>query len=123
VLVSARRIEGLNELDLRLTQPDLGRVDVRLSIPEKGRLEAVVATDNQAALDLLRRDGAELAKALAAASPSSDGASLSFQSRSPDEQTGRRNPARQRAASAEPADETIAEWRPMATSGRIERIA
>jgi hypothetical protein len=123
VALSTRRLEGLNELDLRLTQSELGRVDVRLSIPEKGRLEAIVAADNPAALDLLRRDGAELARALAAAAPSSDGASLSFQSRTPDEQSSRRGPARSRSPIAAHADEPATEWRPVATSGRIERIA
>lgn len=123
VAVSSRSLEGLRELDVRLMQPDIGRVDVRLSIPEKGRLEAVVASDNPAALDLLRREGVELARALAAAAPSSDGASLSFQSRSSDEQPGRRGPGRHRSTSATPVEDTPAEWRPIATSGRIERIA
>lgn len=121
--LSTRNLPGLDELDLRLTQSDLGRIDVRLSIPEKGRLEAIVAADNPAALDLLRRDGAELARALAAAAPSSDGASLSFQSRTPDEQSGRRSPARPRGTISARADEPGTEWRPVATSGRIERIA
>lgn len=123
VAVSTRSLEGLRELDVRLMQSELGRVDVRLSIPEKGRLEAVVASDNPAALDLLRREGAELARALAAAAPSSDGASLSFQSRSSDEQSGRRGPGRQRSTSATQVEETPAEWRPITPSGRFERIA
>ena len=121
--VSTRNLDGLREVDVRLVKTDLGRVDVRLSIPEKGRLEAVVAADNPAALDLLRREGPELARALTAASPASDGASLSFQSRTSDEQSGRRNPVRTRAATAASADDQPSEWRPMATSGRIERIA
>lgn len=123
IAVSTRSLEGLNEVEVRLTPAELGRIDVRLSIPEKGRLEAVVAADNPAALEILRREGADLARALASASPSSDGASLSFQSRTPDEQSGRRGQARPRSTTAARAEEAPAEWRPMATSGRIERIA
>lgn len=123
VAIATRNLDGLKELDLRLTQSDLGRIDVRLSIPEKGRLEAIVASDNPAALDMLRREGADLARALAAAAPSSDGASLSFQSRTPDEQSGRRGHPRPRGSAATPVEEPTGEWRPMALSGRIERIA
>jgi hypothetical protein len=123
VAVAMRSLDGLKELDVRLVQSDLGRVDVRLSFPERGRLEAVVASDNPATLDLLRRDGAELARALSAAAPSSEGATLSFQSRTSDEQSPRRGPARTRNGTVAPIEDAPAEWRPTAISGRIERIA
>jgi hypothetical protein len=72
---------GGEAITVRLDPVDMGRIEVRLTFSEDGQLRAVVAADNPAALDLLRRDSADLNRALADAGVRSDQHSLRFDTR------------------------------------------
>lgn len=76
-------VEGRDHVSLRLDPPDLGRIDVRLSFTHQGELRAVVAADNRAALDLLRRDVDQLQRALSDAGLRADSGSFHFSERQP----------------------------------------
>nr|WP_246616777.1 flagellar hook-length control protein FliK [Sphingomonas yunnanensis] len=73
--------DGRDHVTLRLDPPDLGRIDVQLSFGQDGGLRAVVASDNRAALDLLRRDLDQLQRALADAGVRADAQSFHFSER------------------------------------------
>lgn len=73
--------DGRDHVAIRLDPPDLGRIDVRLSFGQDGGLRAVVASDNRAALELLRRDLDQLQRALADAGVRADAQSFHFSER------------------------------------------
>ncbi|WP_277981669.1 flagellar hook-length control protein FliK [Sphingomonas phyllosphaerae] len=75
--------DGRDHVAIRLDPPDLGRIDVQLSFGQDGGLRAVVASDNRAALDLLRRDLDQLQRALADAGVRADAQSFHFSERQP----------------------------------------
>jgi flagellar hook-length control protein FliK len=76
----ARRISaGGEELIVRLDPAELGRIEVRMSFDERGGLHAVIAADSPVALDMLRRDSADLSRSLNDAGVRSDAQSLRFQ--------------------------------------------
>ncbi|CAN5542989.1 hypothetical protein BH10PSE14_BH10PSE14_13880 [soil metagenome] len=76
----ARRISaGGEELVVRLEPAELGRIEVRMSFDERGGLRAVIAADSPVALDMLRRDSADLSRSLNDAGVRSDAQSLRFQ--------------------------------------------
>jgi flagellar hook-length control protein FliK len=66
------------DLLIRLDPRHMGRVEVRMSFEHDGVLRAVVSADSPAALDMLRRESADLGRALADAGVRSDGQSLRF---------------------------------------------
>lgn len=71
--------EGMREaLLIRLDPHHMGRVDVRMSFDDDGTLRAVVSADSPAALDMLRRESAQLDRSLADAGVRSDAQSLRF---------------------------------------------
>ena len=83
VLIARHAATGGGEtITVRLDPKEMGRIDVRLSFDDDGRLRAVVAADNPAALDLLRRDSADLNRALVDAGVRADPQSLRFDTRS-----------------------------------------
>ena len=51
---------GGEELTVRLNPAEMGRIEVRLSFDDRGTLRAVVAAESAAALEMLRRDHADL---------------------------------------------------------------
>ncbi|WP_164975610.1 flagellar hook-length control protein FliK [Sphingobium fluviale] len=69
-------------LSLRLDPPDHGRIEVTLSFEDGGPLRAVVAASQPATLDLLRRDSADLSRALGQAGIGTDAQSFSFSAQS-----------------------------------------
>ncbi|MBB3474598.1 flagellar hook-length control protein FliK [Sphingomonas sp. BK345] len=73
--------DGRDHVAIRLDPPDLGRIDVQLSFGQDGGLRAVVASDNRAALDLLRHDLDQLQRALADAGVRADAQSFHFSER------------------------------------------
>ncbi|EIZ78728.1 flagellar hook-length control protein FliK, putative [Novosphingobium sp. Rr 2-17] len=76
----ARRVSaGGDELVVRLMPAEFGRIEVRMAFDERGGLRAVIAADSPAALDMLRRDSADLSRALTDAGVRSDANSLNFQ--------------------------------------------
>ncbi len=75
----ARRISiGGDQLVVRLTPAEFGRIEVRMSFDDRGGLSTVFAADRPAALDMLRRDSADLSRALNDAGFRSDTNSLRF---------------------------------------------
>ncbi|MFM9977375.1 MAG: flagellar hook-length control protein FliK [Sphingomonadaceae bacterium] len=112
----ARRVaDGGTELILRLVPAELGRIDVRMAFDEAGGLRAVIAADNAVALDMLRRDSADLSRSLSDAGVRSDAQSLRFQTESGS--TGGGN--QQRAPWRDPG----AELGPVTRDGTFEDLA
>lgn len=56
---------GTDRISIQLKPAELGRVDVKMEMTHDGRVMTVVTAEKQDTLDLLRRDSAELQKALA----------------------------------------------------------
>ena len=85
-------VAGGNEVHIRLEPVQFGRIDVRLSFDDLGTLRAVVAAETGQVLDLLRRDSADLGRALADAGVRSDSQSFRFEDRSGDQRQHRAPP-------------------------------
>ncbi len=128
----ARRVaSGGDELVVRLSPQDLGRIEVRMSFDEGGSLRAVMTAESQAALDMLRRDAADLGRALADAGVRADNQSLKFGAR--DGESGSSSWQRQhqdggrrdgeRHPDQQPADTDEAQYRPLRSAGQIDLMA
>ena len=76
---------------IRLDPVELGRVEIRMEIDAHGKLRAVIAADQPAALDLLRRDADTLGRTLIENGFSADGATLRFETRSGGQGAGSRH--------------------------------
>lgn len=124
-------IGAAETLSLRLDPPEHGRIEVTLSFEDGGPLRAVVAASQPATLDLLRRDSADLNRALGQAGIATDAQSFSFSAQS---QSGGRE--RQGLAFAHPPTLTndramppeevpmpTPDYRRLNTSGRLNLIA
>lgn len=75
----ARRVAaGGDQLVVRLSPAELGRIEVRMSFDDRGGLSTVFAADNRAALDMLRRDSADLSRALSDAGFRSEASTMRF---------------------------------------------
>jgi len=75
----ARRVaEGGDELTIRLDPAELGRISIRMRFDEGGSLRAVVSADSPMVAEAIRRDTAELARALGDAGVRTDGQSFRF---------------------------------------------
>lgn len=130
VEIAHRVSAGGNELVVRLAPAELGRIEVRMAFDDRGGLTAVIAADSPVALDMLRRDSADLSRSLSDAGFRSDGQSLRFdgggdrgggQPRTPwhnasqkPGQTGDFGPA---------SDLETSPYRPLRTSGRYDLMA
>ncbi|MGW8280019.1 flagellar hook-length control protein FliK [Sphingomonas aurantiaca] len=79
VAIVHRLSAGEEELVVRLEPAALGRIEVRMAFDDQGGLRAVIAADSPVALDMLRRDSADLSRALNDAGIRNDGQSLRFQ--------------------------------------------
>lgn len=79
---------GGDELTVRLNPIEMGRIEVRLSFDERGTLRVGMAAESAAALDMLRRDSAELSRSLADAGVRADANSLRFDTRSGQDHAG-----------------------------------
>lgn len=78
----ARQISaGRQDVLVRLDPAEMGRIDVRLSFDDKGGLHTTMSADSATALDLLRRDVADLSRALSDAGIRADVSSFRFDSR------------------------------------------
>jgi hypothetical protein len=77
----ARRIaDGGDQLVVRLSPAELGRIEVRMSFDDRGGLSTVFAADSRAALDMLRRDSADLSRALNDAGCRNEASTMRFDS-------------------------------------------
>ncbi len=82
VAIARHTAEGGGEaLTVRLNPAEFGRIDVTLSFDDRGTLRAVLAAETPAALDLLRRDSADLGRALSDAGMRTDAQSFRFDTR------------------------------------------
>ncbi|QQV76492.1 flagellar hook-length control protein FliK [Sphingomonas aliaeris] len=126
---------GGETITLRLNPVDMGRIEVKLSFDDSGTLRAVVSADTPAALDMLRRDSADLGRALSDAGVRADTQTLRFDTRAGDGQRGQANdngPPWQRqqdpraAAMADTGPDTIEDitaYRPLRTRGGVDLVA
>jgi flagellar hook-length control protein FliK len=126
---------GGETITLRLNPVDMGRIEVKLSFDDSGTLRAIVSADTPAALDMLRRDSADLGRALSDAGVRADTQTLRFDTRAGDGQRGQANdngPPWQRQQ--DPRDATMADtgpditeditaYRPLRTRGGVDLVA
>lgn len=122
---------GTDELRVRLNPVEMGAIEVKLSFDERGTVRAVVAAESAAALDMLRRDSADLNRALADAGIRSDAQSFRFDTRAGSGGEGGRFWQRQQQAgdqngrgysSTSLASEDPV-YRPLRTSGQVDLMA
>jgi flagellar hook-length control protein FliK len=127
---------GGEALTIRLDPGEMGRIEVRLTLDEHGTLRAVMAADNPASLDMLRRDSADLSRALSDAGVRADAQSLRFDTRSHgggqngQDSSGSSPWQRQHDARANGTDSEAAvipagdpAWRPLTLRGRVDLMA
>ncbi len=120
---------GGEALTVRLNPAEMGRIEVRLSFDEGGTLRAVVAAESAAALDMLRRDSADLGRALTDAGVRADAGSFRFDSRSGGGEGGQfwqrqQQSARQRGnAAADDLHTAEPVYRPLRALGRVDLMA
>lgn len=118
-------------LCLRLDPPEHGRIEVTLSFEDGGPLRAVVAASQPATLDLLRRDSADLSRALGQAGIGTDAQSFSFSAQSQSSGRERQGQAfnpqpaqmHNRAMAPEEIPLPAPDYRPLRTSGRLNLFA
>lgn len=131
----ARRVsEGGEELRVRLNPAEFGRIEVKIAFDDGGTLRATVHAENPAALDLLRRDSADLNQAMGDAGVQADAQSFRFESRT-DGQQRQQQPAQQQqqqtrfSAGTTPfiddalPEAALAAYRPVRTPGRVDLLA
>lgn len=84
--------DGRDSLTIRLDPAELGRIHVRMHFDDQGSLRAHVTAESHAALDMLRRDSQDLARALGDAGVRTDAQSFRFDGRGQDgSQQGQRH--------------------------------
>jgi flagellar hook-length control protein FliK len=64
VEIAARAQAGHNHFEIRLDPPELGRIDVRLDVDHSGQVHSRLVVERAETLEYLRRDVAELERAL-----------------------------------------------------------
>jgi flagellar hook-length control protein FliK len=96
VEIVSRAHDGLRRFEIRLDPPELGRIDVRLDVDRGGNVSSRLTVERAETLDLLRRDAAQLERALQQAGLNTEGGlqfSLRDQSFANREQTQRQGSA------------------------------
>lgn len=116
-----------DQLHIRLDPPELGRIDVTMAFDDRGTLRAVVAADSSVSLDLLRRDSADLSRAMSDAGVTADGQSFRFEGRGDGRSGdgGQRQPPRILSANVETRSETVdpGRFRSMNWRGQLDVLA
>jgi flagellar hook-length control protein FliK len=133
VAIARHTAEGGGEaLTVRLNPAEFGRIDVTLSFDDRGTLRAVLAAETPAALDVLRRDSADLGRALSDAGMRTDAQSFRFDTRQGGADAGgqgaqgqqRWQPAATpRTLATATADLPEPEYRPLRTRGGVDLMA
>ncbi|WP_140418493.1 flagellar hook-length control protein FliK, partial [Sphingomonas mucosissima] len=82
VAIAKRITAGGEELTVRLNPAEFGKVEVRMAFDDRGTLRAVIAVERPEALELLRRDSADLTRAVVDAGIRADQQSFRFDARS-----------------------------------------
>ncbi len=134
------RTDGGEAMTVRLDPREMGRIEVRMHFDDEGVLRAVVSADNPASLDLLRRDSADLNRALGDAGVRADQQSLRFDTRAGtgggtggggNNGTADGQPRQHQTTSPYHSDDVDADggadidpvWRPLTPRGRIDLMA
>ncbi len=134
------RTDGGEAMTVRLDPREMGRIEVRMHFDDEGVLRAVVSADNPASLDLLRRDSADLNRALGDAGVRADQQSLRFDTRAGtgggtggggNNGTADGQPRQHQTTSPYHSDDADADggadidpvWRPLTPRGRIDLMA
>lgn len=78
VEIASRALAGKQRFEIRLDPPELGRIDVRLDVDREGRVTSRLVVERAETLDLLRRDAAQLERALQQAGLKTSDHSLEF---------------------------------------------
>ena len=86
--IAGRALGGERHFDIRLDPPELGRIEVRMKVDRDGRITSHLIADRSDTLDLLRRDGAGLERALQDAGLKTAGDGLQFSLRDQSSNTG-----------------------------------
>lgn len=127
VAIAHRVSAGGEEVIVRLDPAELGRIEVRMSFDKHGDLRAVIAADSPVALDMLRRDSADLSRALNDAGVRNGGQSLHFQSEGGNSGNHQRSPwltaDPRKTHSMSDTDVETTPFQSVRTSGRYDLIA
>lgn len=79
--VARRLSSGGDELTVRLDPAHFGQIEVRMHFDESGQLRATVTASQNATLDMLRRDSADLSQSMRDAGIATDAQSFRFENR------------------------------------------
>lgn len=99
VEIAARAQNGKNRFDIRLDPAELGRIEVRLEVDKDGNVTSRLTVDKVETYDLLRRDSANLERALQNAGLKTSEGGLEFSLRDQNA-AGREQNGRQEQSSA-----------------------
>ncbi|WP_083825569.1 flagellar hook-length control protein FliK [Citromicrobium sp. JLT1363] len=129
VEIARQSVDGRDSLTIRLDPVEMGEIQIRLQFDDRGTMRALVSAESSAALEMLRRDSADLARALGDAGVRTDGQSFQFEARSHgrgDQQGQHRRPdtpAQPDAALAETDDDSPAPPHRLRASGSLDLFA
>ncbi|MBV9954133.1 MAG: flagellar hook-length control protein FliK [Pseudolabrys sp.] len=98
VEIAAQALSGKHRFEIRLDPPELGRIHVRLDVDRDGQVLSRLVVDRVDTLDLLRRDAANLERALNDAGLKTSDHGLQFSLRDQNGQSRDDAPARDSAA-------------------------
>ncbi|WP_234041640.1 flagellar hook-length control protein FliK [Erythrobacter aureus] len=128
VQIAKHSKDGQDALTIRLDPAEMGRIQIRMHFDEQGSLRAHVTAESNLALELLRRESFDLARALTDAGVRTDAQSFRFDSRGQEggqhghrqDQSGAHSRQFEEGGEALP-DET--EYRRVRTNGAVDVIA
>jgi flagellar hook-length control protein FliK len=78
VEIATQAHAGIQRFEIRLDPPELGRIDVRLDVDRDGNVTSRLVVDRPDTLDLLKRDAAQIERALQEAGLKTSGNALEF---------------------------------------------
>lgn len=128
VTIARQITAGGSEVRLRLDPAEFGRIDVRMSFDDQGALRAVVSADSSTVLDVLRRDSADLGRAMTDAGVRADAQSFRFEGNGSDSRNaGDGQPRGQRQQQShsrnQPETDSTADFKPLNWNGRLDVTA
>jgi flagellar hook-length control protein FliK len=104
VEIATQALSGKQRFEIRLDPPELGRIDVRLEIDRDGNVSSKLMVERPETLDMLRRDAAQLERALqqAGLKTSDNALEFSLRQQNPEQDRGAPSHGNARAADDEP---------------------
>ncbi|MAW89514.1 MAG: hypothetical protein CL574_00165 [Altererythrobacter sp.] len=122
-------LDGRDSLTIRLDPVEMGEIQIRLQFDDRGTMRAHVTAESVVALEMLRRDSADLVRALGDAGVRTDAQSFQFEGRGQGEegqqgQHGRRQTLSDPHAALVETDEDVASPpQRLSASGQLDIIA